>query len=98
MPTIVEQVLRAAFPGRLFLSLGEALRLVPGATPQNPDLAGYQRYLRGTYPWPTRLIAHRRVVAVADIVAAAAGDEAAPHAHDAHGRGGRPRKVARAAQ
>lgn len=90
----IEQVIQAAHPGRLYLSPGEALSLVPGVQPRQPESAAYQRILRGTYPWPTRLVAGRRVVAIADIIAAAGGADATAPAAAEPRRRGRPRKRA----
>ena len=88
MPSFVEQTLQTAFPGRIYVSPGEALALVPGLQPKHPESAAYQRILRGTYPFPTRLVAGRRVVAIADVVAAAGGDDT-PQPQPR----GRPRKL-----
>jgi hypothetical protein len=90
MPSFVEQALQSAFPGRLYLSPGEALSLVPGAPPSHPENAAYQRILRGTFPFPTRLVGGRRVVSIWDI-ARSVTDEMAPPASQ---RRGRPRKIA----
>ena len=91
MPTFIEQTLQAAFPGRIYVSPGEALALVPGPQPKHPDSAAYQRITRGTYPFPTRLVAGRRVVALADLAGSISGD--APPSPSPRRRG-RPRKVA----
>lgn len=91
MPLFVEQTLQAAFPGRVYLSLGEGLSLVPGRQPKHPDNAGYQRFLRGTYPFPTRLVAGQRVVSVLDIVRSLSDDTIPPPTPC---RRGRRRKIA----
>lgn len=91
MPSLVEQAIASAFPGRLYLSPGEALRLVPGTTPSHPENAAYQRILRGTFPFPTRLVGGRRVVSVLDIARSLTEDPTPPLTSR---RRGRPRKIA----
>jgi len=91
MPSFVEQALQSAFPGRLYLSPGEALSLVPGTTPSHPENAAYQRILRGTFPFPTRLVGGRRVVSVLDIARSVTDDAVTPPTPR---RSGRRRKIA----
>ena len=90
MPSLVEQALQAKFPGRVYVSPGEALSLVPGATPRHAENAAYQRILRGTYPFPTRLVGGRRVVSILDIARSVTDGMAPPTVAR---RRGRPRKL-----
>jgi hypothetical protein len=87
---IAREVVCAKFPGRLFLTLGEALVFTPAASAADPESAGYQRFLRSTYPFPTQIVGNQRVVSVVAIALAVAGESPPPHRP--HGRG-RPRKV-----
>lgn len=91
MPTLVEQALQARFPGRVYVSPGEALSLVPGGAPRHVENAAYQRILRGTFPFPTRMVGGRRVVSVLDIARSVADDAGTPPTPR---RSGRRRKTA----
>jgi len=88
---IAREVVCAKFPGRLFLTLGEALAFTPAAPAADPESAGYQRFLRNTYPFPTIIVGNRRVVSVVSIAQAVAGE--VPPPDKPRGRG-RPRKLA----
>lgn len=65
--------LDALFGGRPAVTPGQALGALPGPTPADPDSAAGQRIDRGTFPFPFRLIAGRRVVAVVDVAAVLVG-------------------------
>lgn len=88
---IAREVVCSKFPGRLFLTLGEGLTFTPAAPAVDPESAGYQRYLRDTYPFPTVIVGNQRVVSVIAIAQAMAGEVPAP---EKPRRRGRPRKVA----
>lgn len=86
MPSLVEQALQAKVPGRLYVSPGEALSLVPGGTPRHAENAAYQRILRGTFPFPTRLVGGRRVVSILDIARSVTDEMDLPTAAQRRGR------------
>ena len=87
---VAREVVCAKFPGRLFLTLGEALAFTPAAPAADPESAGYQRFLRNTYPFPTQIVGNQRVVSVVAIAQAVAGEVPPP---EKPRRRGRPRKV-----
>lgn len=62
--------LQAKWPGRACVSPGEALTVLPGVPPRDPEGAAIQRRMHGSYPFPVALMGNRRVVLIADIAAA----------------------------
>lgn len=95
MPSLVDQALQVRFPGKIYLSPGEALSLVPGEAPIHPENAAYQRILRGTFPFPTRMVGGRRVVSILDVARSLTEDVVS--SATLHHRG-RPRKTQPAAR
>lgn len=62
--------LQAKWPGRACVTPGEALSVLPGQPPRDPEEAAIRRRMHGTYPFPVALIGNRRVVLIPDIAAA----------------------------
>lgn len=62
--------LQAKWPGRVCVTPGEALTVLPGQPPRDLEAAAIQRRMHGTYPFPVALTGNRRVVLIPDIAAA----------------------------